>query len=79
MLNPAILTQILRGQLSPIQGILDDTRVTEIMINPGGRAFVKSTGLISDRGFPLGDNAINMAIITASVEDFRIAGALKPV
>lgn len=98
MLNPEILTQILRQQLRPIQHVLDDPRVTEIMINPGGHVFVESAGVISPCEVKLNDVAINMAvvavaktvfqnaiansedsIVTASVDDFRIAAAMPPV
>lgn len=97
MLNPQVLHNILRTQLTPIRTWLDDKSVTELMINPGGHVYVESKGDITYKGQLLSENAINMAlvavakvvrqdaksdtssaIINASIDDMRIAGALAP-
>lgn len=97
MLNPDVLIQILKEQLTPISQWLEDKSVTELMINPGGHVYIESSGSINYKGQLLGDNAIKMAItavakfvgrdakadtadaiVDASIEDMRIAGALNP-
>jgi pilus assembly protein CpaF len=98
MLNPTVALNILADQLQPVRKWLDDTSVTELMINPGGHVFVEANGVITPHGQLLTEGAIDMAltaiaklvrkdaiansasaIVNASIEDMRIAGAKSPV
>lgn len=98
MLNPNVALEILANQLQPVRQWLDDTSVTELMINPGGQIFVEANGVITPKGTLLSEGAIDMAltaiaklvhkdaiantasaIVNASIEDMRIAGAKSPV
>lgn len=98
MLNPNVALEILAKQLEPVSEWLEDTSVTELMINPGGLVFVEKNGIIHPQGPLLSQGSIDMAltaiaklvgrdaiansasaIVNASIEDMRIAGAKKPV
>lgn len=98
MLNPNVALKILADQLDPVRQWLDDSSVTELMINPGGHVFVEANGVITAKGALLNEGSIDMAltaiaklvrkdsiansasaIVNASIEDMRIAGAKSPV
>jgi pilus assembly protein CpaF len=98
MLDPNEALKILATQLHPVREWLDDTSVTELMINPGGLVFVEANGVIHPKGPLLKQGSIDMAltaiaklvgrdaiantasaIVNASIEDMRIAGAKMPV
>jgi pilus assembly protein CpaF len=98
MLNPNVALKILAEQLHPVRQWLDDSSVTELMINPGGHVFVEANGVINAKGALLTEGSIDMAltaiaklvrkdsiantasaIVNASIEDMRIAGAKSPV
>jgi len=98
MLNPHVALEILAKQLQPVRPWLDDTSVTELMINPGGQVFVEANGVITPKGALISEGSIDMAltaiaklvgkdsiantasaIVNASIEDMRIAGAKSPV
>lgn len=98
MLDPNEALKILATQLDPVREWLDDTSVTELMINPGGLVFVEANGVIHAKGPLLKQGSIDMAltaiaklvgrdaiantasaIVNASIEDMRIAGAKMPV
>jgi pilus assembly protein CpaF len=98
MLNVNVVVNLLRMNLKPLDQWLNDKKVTEIMINPGGRVFVEEGSVINYKGTLLSESSIETtlkavakyagkdlrkntgdAIIYASIDDFRIAGALAPV
>lgn len=64
MVNHEYLMQVIREHFEPIRQWIDDKAVTEIMINPGGKVFIESSGEIIqlDMNFP--ENTIEMCIKT---------------
>lgn len=64
MVQPQVLIDSIKRQLQPIQSWLDDPRVTEIMINPGGHVFVESSGVIANVGQLLDEGSIHRTIIS---------------
>ena len=98
MLNPDVALEVLAKQLQPVRQWLDDTSVTELMINPGGQVFIEANGVITPKGALISEGSIDMAltaiaklagkdsiaktasaIVNASIDDMRIAGAKSPV
>jgi pilus assembly protein CpaF len=66
MLNPKIIIDIIKSNLQPINLWLEDSSVTEIMVNPGGHVFVEAAGVLSYKGQLLKENNVVMTIKAVS-------------
>jgi pilus assembly protein CpaF len=62
MLTPQTLMKNLQDALTPLQAYFEDPKVTEIMVNPGGRVFVEAAGEMLSVPERLDDDDIAFAI-----------------